>query len=160
MRRSILVAAVLVGTISWAGCVQKSPVSTPSAAASGSSTASGTATPAAPPEPAPVLVPDGTAAANRAFFDSVNNALFTANGSADGRTIIDNLVASGFDKSAMQVTPDKTPTNGNVDAILFAVRVKDACLVGQHGGSGYSSSVIPALANGSCLIGKTRTIDW
>lgn len=170
-RRSILVVAVLAGAIMLAGCGEQPPVSNQSSAAFGSPTADSAAptpaasaptnpAPAAPAPTTPVLVPNGTAAANRAFFDSVNNALFSSNGSANGRTIIDNLVASGFDRATMQVTPDKTPTNGTVDSILFAVKMKDSCLVGQHGGAGYSSSVIPALENGGCLIGKTRAIDW
>lgn len=86
--------------------------------------------------------------------------LFTANGSAKGRDIIDNLVAAGFDKAAMQVTPDKTAINGQVDSILFSVKLGAQCLLGQHGGGGYTSSVQAALVSGGCLIGKTRPIDW
>jgi hypothetical protein len=151
----LLAASVLVLAIALAGCSPTAP--TPSAAPpSGSAGPSGTATPA----PAPSYRPDGTAQANKAWFDAVNTKLFAANNGADGRAIIDSLVSAGFDKAAMQVTPDKTSINGGVDSILFSVKIGDSCLLGQHGGGGYSSAVEKALASGLCLIGKTRAIDW
>ncbi|MBK4346050.1 DUF6993 domain-containing protein [Lacisediminihabitans changchengi] len=106
------------------------------------------------------MVANGTAEQEKPFFDQVNGKLFASNGSANGRDIIDNLVASGFVKADMQVTPDKTSIGGNADSILFSVKIGDSCLLGQHGGAGYESSVQKALANGTCLIGKTRPIDW
>ena len=115
----------------------------------------------APAQPAaPQLVPDGTAKENLPYFDSVNNALFAAQPHANGRAIVDSLVVAGFDKSAMQVTPDTTPTHNSTDSIQFAVQLGSDCLIGQFGGGEYSSVVGPALATGGCLVGKTRPIDW
>jgi len=133
------------------GCAQQ-----PSPVPSVSSSAGPTASPSA----APSLDLEGTADDNLAYFNQVNAALFAANGGADGRTIIDNLVAAGFDKTTMQVTADKTAINGSVDSILFSVKLGESCLLGQHGGGGYTGSVAPALNTGSCLIGLTRPIDW
>lgn len=154
-RRLLLAAPVLVMAVALAGCspAASTPTVTPTSTSSGPSR---TTTPA----PAPSYRPDGTAQANKAWFDAVNTKLFAANGGANGRAIIDSLVSAGFDKAAMQVTPDKTSINGGVDSILFSVKIGDSCLLGQHGGGGYSSAVEKALASGLCLIGKTRPIDW
>jgi ABC-type transport system substrate-binding protein len=154
-RRILLAVPVLVLAFVLAGCAPAAP--TPSAKPPSISAA-----PSSPATPAPAtgFLADGTAQANKAWFDAVNTKLFASNGSANGRTIIDSLVAAGFDKTAMQVTPDKTSINGGVDSILFSVKIGDSCLLGQHGGGGYSSAVEAALKSGLCLIGKTRAIDW
>lgn len=170
MRRLLLVLPLLLLGLSLAGCVATVPVpttpgpttstpTTPVPKASASSTSTTPITSSAPVL-APTFLPDGTAMQNKVWFDTVNTKLFAANGSANGRAIIDSLVSSGFDKAAMQVTPDKTTINGGVDSILFSVKIGDSCLLGQHGGDGYSSAVEAALKSGSCLIGKTRPIDW
>jgi hypothetical protein len=116
----------------------------------------------ATPTPTPTLVylPDGTSEQNKPYFDSVNSALIASNGAVDGKTIVNTLVAAGFDKAAMQLTPDKTTVGAAADSVLFSVHVGDSCLIGQRGPAGYSSSIGPALAGGSCLVGKTRTINW
>ncbi|QNE47241.1 hypothetical protein F1C58_10250 [Glaciihabitans sp. INWT7] len=155
--RMLLAAPLLLLAVTLAGCspAASAPTAVP-ASASASASPGRTATPA----PTPSYRPDGTAQANKAWFDAVNTKLFASNGGANGRAIIDSLVSAGFDKAAMQVTPDKTSINGGVDSILFSVKIGDSCLLGQHGGGGYSSAVEKALSSGLCLIGKTRTIDW
>jgi hypothetical protein len=150
--------AIILLAVALTGCGPSATITTPSSSASASAGAA-SASPSASAS-APEFIAGGTAADNKPYFDSVNSKLFDANASANGRSIIDSLVAAGFDKASMQVTPDKTSVNGSVDSILFSVKVGDSCLLGQHGGSGYSSSVEPALKSGVCLIGKTRTIDW
>jgi hypothetical protein len=153
----VAVAAATVALAALAGCVQSTTAAKPSV--SSSSAASATPTPTVTATPA--YLPSGTAQANKAYFDLVNTKFFAANGSALGRPIIDNLVAAGFPKAEMQVTPDKTAIGHNVDSILFAVKIGGSCLLGQHGGGGYSSSVVAALTTGGpCLVGLTRTIDW
>ncbi len=79
---------------------------------------------------------------------------------ATGKSIIDSLVAAGFEKAAMQVTPDATPGGLAVDSIEFSVLAGEDCLIGQVRGADYTSTIAPALSNGACLVGKTRTIDW
>ncbi len=112
------------------------------------------------PTPAPSFVAGGTAEANKTYFDSINSALIAANNSVTGKAIIDALVAAGFDKTSMQLTPDKTSINGNADSVLFSVRIGDSCLLGQHSGAEYVSSVQKALQSGTCIVGQTRPIDW
>ncbi len=156
-RLAVSAVVAMVCAVMLAGCVQSSPHPTKSPNASASST------PAPTPTVTPTLVPGGTAQDNKAFFDLVNTRLVSSNGSANGRQIVDNLVQAGFDKSAMQLTPDKTTINGNVDSILFSVLVGKDCLLGQLSGGKYTSSVQRSFTQGtatSCLVGKTRPIDW
>ena len=160
--RRFTICCVVIG-LSLAGCSANAPA--PSVSATSDAAGSAAPSPAAPsstatPTPVVGFLSDGTAKADKARFDAVNTKLFAANGSANGRAIIDSLTAAGFDKAAMQVTPDKTSINGGVDSILFSVKIGDSCLLGQHGGGGYSSAVEAALKSGLCLVGKTRAIDW
>jgi hypothetical protein len=154
--------AVAVGlVVVLAGCVPSAPQPHPTLSTSASASADASASPTPTVAADPVYEPNGTAQDNKPYFDLVNNRFFAANGSALGRPIIDNLVAAGFDKANMQVTPDKTSIGGGVDSILFAVKIGDSCLLGQHGGGGYTSSVAAALTTGGpCLIGTTRPINW
>lgn len=101
----------------------------------------------------------GTATENRPFFDQVNIATIET-GVTDGRAFIDGLVAAGYSKESMEVTPDRTTINAQVDNIQFSVRLNGTCLIGQYGGAGYASYAGPLLADGRCLIGITRPIDW
>lgn len=150
------VLALVTSAALLAGCAPQAPGSPPSQSATSAARPSASAT----PEPAPALVPDGTALQNKAYFDSVNRALIAANNSATGRAIIDSLVAAGFDKANMQLTPDKTTINSAADSVLFSVRIGDSCLLGQRSGAEYVSSVQKALQSGACLVGQTRPIDW
>ena len=111
------------------------------------------------PEAEPELVPDGTAEDNLPYFDFVNSE-YLADADPGGRAIIDNLVAADFDKAAMEVTADRTPRGSTVDSVQFSVRIGQECLIGQADDEGYASTVAPALGTGSCLVGKTRAIDW
>lgn len=138
------------------GC-SASPEPTPRPTASAS--ASATPEPTAPP--LPVLDPAGGAAGNQAYFDFLNERLLGQNAAADGRSFIDALAAGGFDKSRMELTPDRTAVDLQADSIQFSVRFDDGCLVGQSGpATGYLSQVRAVLSTGRCLIGETRPIDW
>ncbi|MFD3444192.1 DUF6993 domain-containing protein [Microbacteriaceae bacterium 4G12] len=108
----------------------------------------------------PTLIPGGTAEENRPLFDSVSAAVVAADPGADGRALVDALVAAGFDKAAMEVTDDTTAIGRDADAVQFAVRASDGCIIGERSASGYGSLVAPVLGTGRCLVGETRTIDW
>jgi hypothetical protein len=130
----------------------------PSTAASKASDPSSSSTdPAAVP---PAFVPGGTAEENRPLFDAVGSAVVAADPGADGRALVDGLAAAGFDKAAMEVTDDTTAIGREADAVQFAVRASDGCIIGERSASGYASLVAPVLATGRCLVGKTRAIDW
>lgn len=156
--RVVAASAALALTLALAACTTPAeetgaPTSVPTPTVS----ATATATPA--PEVA-VLDPSGTAASNQAFFDATLEALLAANPDPDGRTIIDTLVGAGFDKAAMELTPDKTAIGLDADSVQFTVKFADGCIVGQQGNVGYHSAVLPVLSTGKCLIGATRAINW
>ena len=80
-----------------------------------------------------------------------------------GRAYIDALITAGFDREAMQVTQDQTTVGNPAESLQFSVRWgDDECLVGQVGPSTGQvvTEVLPQLAEGRCLIGATRPIDW
>jgi hypothetical protein len=121
-----------------------------------------TPTPTATAPAAPALIPGGTATQNLPYFDKVNQATIAANAGAQGRDFIDALVAAGFAKSDMQLTPDTTTIGLKANSIQFSVQLGDTCLIGQYGADagGYQSMTSATLATGGCLIGQTRPIDW
>ena len=146
-----LATAVIVGLT---GCVGGAPTPKPSPSATETRATSTTNA------PNPQLRPDGSAAANRQFFDFILADHFAAHPTSDGRSIIDALVLAGFLKADMEVTPDVTAIGIPVDSIVFSVRVKGECLVGQFSAAAYTSVIAPLLGNGGCLVGLTRPIDW
>jgi len=122
------------------------------------STPSGTATPT--PEPDPVLVPTGDAEANLPYFDLVNKRLLDTVPTPNGQQLVENLVAAGFAKADMEVTPDTTVGSEAASTIQFSVRANGSCLIGQTGAAGYNALAAPLLGTGKCLVGKTRAIDF
>ncbi|MGP6171933.1 DUF6993 domain-containing protein [Microbacterium sp. A196] len=151
-----VVAGVLIslGLALTACAPEPAPTPTP--------TAVSTATAEPTPE-GPVFHPDGTAEDNLPIFEAVTAQVWAASGSSSGRAYIDALVAAGFDKSAMQVTQDLTTVGHAVESMQFSVRWGDAqCLVGQVGPSTGNpvTMVMDQLAEGRCLVGSTRPIDW
>jgi len=123
--------------------------------------ASASATPSSTPTGPPEYVENGSAKDNLAYFDQVNLELESdTDGMPSGRKIVDNLVDAGFDKKAMEITPDRTAIDLAADTIEFTVLIDDNCLFGQYGDFAYRSVVLPVLDTGKCLVGKTRDIDW
>ena len=151
------VAAVIVVTVALAGCVPSAPVASQTPTPEPTITNPGQSSTNAPD---PVLRPDGSAAANQQYFDMVNSSFYATYGRSDGRSIIDNLVAAGFQKQDMEVTPDRTSIDLVADSIIFSVRINGECLVGQFNATNYRGIIAPLLATGGCLIGRTRPIDW
>jgi hypothetical protein len=154
--KTVPVVSLVVGSL--AGC---SALGLPGGAGtSASPVPSASASPAASSAEPPVLLPGGTAEENRPLFDAVSAAVVAADPEAGGRALVDALVAAGFDKAAMEVTDDTTAIGGDADAVQFAVRASDGCIIGERSASGYASLVAPVLGTGRCLVGQTRAIDW
>lgn len=145
------VAAAAVVCFALVGCTAV-PAEKPTTSASPSAST-------AIPEKKPEFVPDGGATENREYFDYVLGNHFVGGGATDGVSVVAVLVDAGWTKDLLEITPDSTPLGNATDAITVAVRLPDGCLIGQWGGE-YSSSVMPVLATGTCLIGATRPIDW
>lgn len=124
-------------------------------------TAPATSTPT-PTQTGPVLVPDGAAEENLPLFESVVRAVWATDQKVAGRAYVDALVEAGFDKSAMELTPDRTTVDNPVDSLQFSVKWGEECLVGQVGPSvpQPAATVLPLLPTETCLLGETRPIDW
>jgi hypothetical protein len=156
--RTVLIGPLLVGSL--AGCSALGLPIDPAASSPASSVPSSSASPAGSSVEPPVLVAGGTAEENRPLFDAVSAAVVAADPKAGGRALVDALVAAGFDKAAMEVTDDTTAIGRDADAVQFAVRASDGCIIGERSASGYASLVAPVLGTGRCLVGRTRAIDW
>lgn len=110
-----------------------------------------------------VLLPEGTADENLPFFTQTAQSVWESEQRAEGRAYIDALTNAGFDKAAMQVTNDQSTVGNPAESLQFSVRWGDSsCLIGQVGPSTGQlvTQVMPQLAEGRCLIGTTRAIDW
>lgn len=149
-RRALACAAAVLTLVALAGCEAAQPDPTPTASSTLSPTPSATPT----PDPEPVF--DGTAADNQAFFDKLNRDLIASGAELNGRAFIDNLVAAGYPRESMEVTPDRTAINEPADNIVFSIRFGDTCLLGQWGNIGYTSLVTDVPSTGRCIIGTAR----
>lgn len=159
---AVAVAALAVGLMTACAVA-------PSGGASTSATATApvaeTPTPSvsvSPTAAANALQPDGTASDNLPYFASIVSAVWAGPDKVSGRAYVDALVAGGFDKSAMQVTNDQSTVGNPAESIQFSVLWAGECLVGQVGPATGEpvATVLPVVPGGTCLIGKTRPIDW
>ena len=160
---AVTVLAVGAGLgLGLSGCASSTPTSSPAPSPSATAPIASAPVAATAPPPAPTLRPTQDAPANLDYFDFVASGVVAANPAAGGRDFIDALVAGGFDKVQMEVTFDETSTALAADSIQFAVRFDGGCLIGQNGPAtgGYHGAVVSMLANGTCLVGATRQIDW
>jgi len=115
----------------------------------------------APEATGPVgLTPDSSVDEARVVFDRTVQALLEGDGVPGGRDVVDALVAAGFDKGSLQVTPDSTWTDRGADSVQFSALWAGSCLVGQVAGDSYAAQTAPVLGTGACLVGTTRAIDW
>lgn len=97
------------------------------------------------------------------MFTAVADAVWATDQRGSGRAYIDALIGAGFDRSAMQVTQDQSTVGNPAESLQFSVRWgEEKCLIGQVGPSTGQvvTAVMPQLAEGRCLIGTTRSIDW
>ncbi|MFE6994869.1 DUF6993 domain-containing protein [Microbacterium sp. NPDC057659] len=157
-RRRLGAITLSAGLLLTTACAPD-PVPTPSDSEPVTSpTPRSTATPTAP-----ALHADGTAADNLPLFAEVTARVWSSGRRAEGRAYVDALVAAGFPRDRMQVTADETTVGNPVESLQFSVAWGDAeCLVGQVGPSTGApvTAVLPQLAEGRCLVGETRPIDW
>lgn len=157
VKRAAFACFALVGVLALAGCFP-TPAPVPTRTQTDAPAATPTPTSTAPP--VPVIVEGGTAKQNQPYFDKVNLDYVTANGTGSSRGIVDNLVAAGFRKQDLEVTPDRTSIDLQADSIIVSVRLKGECLIGGFQAAGLKSIITPMLGTGGCLIGATLPIDW
>lgn len=150
-------ATALAGVLT--ACAPAAPPEQPTG-----SDASASAGPSSEPAPTgPEYIADGSAEDNLPLFSAVTAQVWSSEGRSSGRSYIDALIAAGFDRAAMQVTQDVTTVGNPAESLQFSVRWGTTqCLVGQVGPSTGEpvTVVMPQLAEGRCLVGATRAIDW
>ncbi|MFT4219998.1 MAG: hypothetical protein QM611_05725 [Microbacterium sp.] len=148
-------AAALLAVALIAGCAAEPVEPTASTPASPTPTVSETPVKIA-------LHPDGTAEDNLPLFARVAAKVWKSGSKAKGRAYVDALAKAGFDKSDMQVTKDTTTIGEPAESIQFSVLWGKECLIGQVGPATGKpvTTVMPALQGKTCLVGKTREIDW
>lgn len=152
-RTLLTIGSATLSVFLLAGCAQQAPQET--AQPTPSETVA---------EPAPALIEGGSAAENEKYFSYILRQGIREGMSVDGVSVVNTVVAAGFDKSLMQVSYDSSRTGLAADNIFVAVRVNDQCLLGQVVASDktVATSVQPAVGpeKSICLIGETRPIDW
>jgi len=151
-----LAGAALAAVLTLAGCVPGTPTPVPTA-----TVAEPSASPSSTTLADAVLVEGGTAEENALYFNKVNSEYFTRiDGMGTSLALVDNLVAAGFRKQDIEVTADRTSIDLEADSLIFSVRIKGECLLGDYQRpSGYSSAIAPLLGTGGCLVGKTVPLD-
>jgi hypothetical protein len=155
---ALRVVGASVAAVFALGLVACSPEPAPSPAPTTAPAPSPTPTPEGPQ-----FLPYGTAEDNLPLFAAVTAQIWATDQRVAGRAYIDALTAAGFDRAAMQVTQDISTVGNAAESLMFSVRWGDAeCLVGQVGPSTGEpvTAVLPQLAEGRCLVGATRPIDW
>lgn len=154
---SALIAACALAALT--GCVAEQN-GRPSASASAESATPDDDGSTEPRADDPELIEGGTAQDNLPYFARVIADRAAEGGDLGGRDFIDALVAAGFPKADMEVTPDRTTVDLAADSIQFSVRYGGACLIGQYGSDTTTAVTAPILSTGRCLVGQTRVIDW
>ncbi|MGM7665684.1 DUF6993 domain-containing protein [Microbacterium sp. A93] len=156
-RRSVIATSMLLAGLALAACTSEAtPEPEDTTTSAPAPTASST------PE-GPTFHIDGTAEDNLPIFTAVVEQVSASPENAAGRAYIDALVAAGFDRAGMQVTQDATTVGNPAESLQFSVRWgDDLCLIGQVGPSTGApvTAIMDQLAEGRCLIGNTRSIDW
>ena len=150
-RTRVTAVAVAVGlAFTVAACAADEPAPIPTVTAS--------APPTAIPNPDPTLRPDGSALQNLDYFEFVLTAAVD-DGAESGGAFVDALVEAGFERSAMEVTADRTSVNLDADSVQFSVLINGTCLVGQYGDDmGLHVAAFTVLATGTCLVGETEPV--
>ena len=118
-------------------------------------------TPSASPTPevAPELIEGGTAGQNRPYFEYVLARIVDGLPEATTEQIVNRLDDAGFDRGAMQATPDRTPAGYRADQVLISVKFDDQCLIASVSGTDVITQLVDVLGSGTCLVGETVSID-
>jgi hypothetical protein len=127
---------------------------------SGVATPGTTPTPTATPLPLTRFEPEASIADDFALFNRTAATTIAATPNPGGRDFITALSAAGFDTSQMQLTADRTSVGLVSPSILFSVKVRDSCFIGQFTPSTreYNNQTVDPISTGSCLIGGTVAV--
>jgi hypothetical protein len=105
--------------------------------------------------PAPVFVPAGTASANLPYFTDVIERTVVADPTVLSHQVAKSLVAAGFTQG-VEYTYSTTAVGLTSDSVSIAALFGGECLIAQYGPAvpTLHTLVMPALAQGGCLIGS------
>ena len=159
--RLLTATAILIGaSLFLSGCQmgpQPSPTAVPaSPTATSSTTASARPTPVPTATPAPVLIPAGSATQNLPYFNYVIQQAIAKDPQLNSHDVAIIVSQSGFAANTVQFTFSRTAVGLVADSVDIAVLWAGQCLIGQYGPAvpDYHGIVLPALAQGGCLIGS------
>lgn len=111
------------------------------------------------PDAVPELLPGGTAVQNQLYFEYVLEQYRAANGIGTADGLVATLETAGFEKAAMEVTPEYTSIGLVSDSVVVSVNVQGQCLVGQVFPDHILSEIAAPLGTGRCLVGATHPIS-
>ena len=158
--RGVMTSTVLLIALGLvlSGCAVESPEPQPTRSSS-TPTPAPTPTPTPTPTVDPELVVGGTAGQNRPFFEFVIERLLATTAAPSSLGVIEALVSAGFDRAAMQVTPDTTRVGEPADSILVSVLIDGQCLLGQVAEGALETQLADVLGSGRCMVGRTLSLD-
>jgi hypothetical protein len=114
----------------------------------------------AAPEFVPKRIEGGSARENQPHIDWVIETARAESGTrVPGLEAVSILEASGYPRSAMELTPDSSLIELPADSTSLAIRFEGECVVAQWGSDWYASAVEPVLVGDKCLLGETVSLD-
>jgi len=114
----------------------------------------------APAEPeVPVFVEGGSAEENLPYITWVLGQAGAGVGLFGSLDAVAALEEAGFERSAIEVTSDRTSLELAAESISVSVLVDGDCAIAQWSGDWLVSSVQPVLGSGTCLLGDTLSLD-
>jgi hypothetical protein len=154
--RLVSATAIFLGTILVLSGCQAGGVLFSSAPPNGGYTGAPRPIETVKPAPPAVFVPDGSAAQNLPFFVSIVEQATAADPNVSSYDVAVLQSQSGFDPASIQFTYSRTAAGLASDSSSVAVLFAGECIIAQYGPviSGVHGVVLPALAQGGCLIGS------
>ncbi|MFC7430605.1 MULTISPECIES: DUF6993 domain-containing protein [unclassified Agrococcus] len=73
-------------------------------------------------------------------------------GQPDGEAVVAALAAAGFDPAAIERSSDVDQQGEPVRLMTVAVRLEGECLLGQVGHGTPTTTIVPVLGTGTCLV--------
>jgi hypothetical protein len=152
-----IIAGVVASTLGVSSCMAIPDEQVAPITSEPSDSLDGELTPA--DEVIPEFVPDGSAQDNLPYIDYVLTEAGAGTGIFGSLDAVSALEGAGFSRADMEVTSDRTKLELAAESITIAVIIDGECAMGQWGASWYSSSVVPVLGAGTCLLGDTLSLD-
>ena len=155
MRLLSTTAIFLGAALLLSGCQAGAQPTASGSPSDSASTGASRATPTAKAVPPAVFVPAGTATQNLPFFVSIVQQAIDADPAVSSSDVALLESQNGFDAGAIQYTFSRTAAGLAADSSSVAVLYAGECIIAQYGPviSGVHGVVLPALAQGGCLIG-------